>query len=115
MSTPEIIPEQPRTNEVTKIPEQPEISETLVQAGISVTPTTPKPIISDNSQVIASPVVTTPSDQNVFVVPQKIAKSEKELEKGANGPANLSITWLDATWLRGVKKALQKGWKIVFG
>lgn len=117
MSTPELIPEAPRSPEpVSQRVEQPVISETIQSLGITVPPQAPKPVVSDTGQVMAQPVVDpTIATPQVLSVPQTIATSKKELEKGAEGPANLSITWLDRMWLRNIGKAVLKGWKIVFG
>lgn len=117
MSTPEIIPEQPRAPEVQPRVEQPIVPETQQQLGVSAPPQAPQPVVSENNQIIAQPVATeividqTPS----LSIPVVVASSEQELEKGAHGPADLSVTWLDMYWLREMGKAITKGWKVIFG
>ena len=117
MSTPEIIPQQPRAPEVTPRVEQPIVPETLQQAGVQTQPQPPKPVTNDDNTVLVQPVVTTPAydPATTLTVPTTVAMNEKELEKGAQGPANLSVTWLDMYWLRQVGQALKKGWRVLFG
>ncbi len=117
MSTPEIIPDQPPQQEVAPRVEQPIVPETAQQLGVTAPQQAPAPLVSqDDNQVLVQPVPITPVDDTpTLAVPAAVAMSEKDLEKGATGPANLSITWLDAFWLREVGKALVKGWKVMFG
>lgn len=117
MSTPEIMPEQPMQPEIVARPEQPIVPETIQSLGVTAPAQTPQPVVSDNNQVIAQPVPTTPTydPATTLTVPASIAQNEKELEKGAHGPAELGVTWLDMYWLREVGKALQRGWKVIFG
>lgn len=122
MSTPEIIPDMPRPADVQPRVEQPIIPETQQQLGVSAPPQNPKPLVADDNQVLVQPVVTTPvipapvaDPTPTLTVPANIAQSQKELEKGAAGPADLSITWLDMTWLRDVHRAVSRGWKVIFG
>lgn len=119
MSTPEIIPEQMQQPEIVAKPEQPIVPETIQSIGVQSAPQAPNPVVSDN-QVIASPTPTTvsvpqPDPTPTLTVPAAVASDEKTLEKGAHGPANLGVTWLDMFWLREVGKAIQKGWKVIFG
>lgn len=118
MSTPEIIPEQSLTQPelIQARVEQPIVPETQQQLGVSALPQTPQAVVNDNNQVIAQPIPTQVEDTTPAVtVPVEIALSEKELEKGAYGPSNLSVTWLDMYWLREVGKAFTKGWRVIFG
>ena len=74
--------------------------------------------MNDNNQVIAQPIPTqveTEDTTPAVTVPVEIALSEKDLEKGAHGPSNLAVTWLDMYWLREVGKAFTKGWRVIFG
>lgn len=116
MSTPEIIPEQPQQPDVEVKPEQFIVPETAQQLGVTAPPKNPKPLVSDPTQAIVQPAPAAVIDTTpVLAVPPEVATSEKELEKGATGPSNLSVTWLDMYWLREVGKALTKGWRVLFG
>lgn len=117
MSTPEIIPEQPRQPDVEPRVEGLVIPETEQQLGVSAPPQAPQAVVSDNNQIIATPVQTAVQIDPVttITVPANLATNEKELEKGAHGPSNLAITWLDMYWLREVSKALSKGLRVIFG
>ncbi len=117
MSTPEIISEQPVQPEMTPRVEQPIVPETAQQLGVTAPPQAPKPIAAPDNPVVVQPVSITPLPDETpsLTVPTNIALSEKELEKGATGPSNLAVTWLDMYWLREVGRAFSKGWKVIFG
>ena len=120
MSTPELTPEQPTQQPEVVQPrvEQPIVPETQQQLGVSAPPQAPQAVVNDNNQVIATPVptqVVVEDTTPAVVVPVELAADEKELEKGAHGPSNLAVTWLDMYWLREVGKAFSKGWRVIFG
>jgi len=114
MSTPEIIPPQPRQPEVTHRQEQYIVPETQQQLGVTTPPQNPQPLqIQD--QIVVQPVVTHPGDPQVFQIPSTIAHDQKQLEEGAKGSPELAVTWLDTYWLREMKKAIGRGLKVLFG
>ncbi len=118
MSTPELVPEQPRQPDIQPRVEQPIVPETQQQLGVSAPPQVPDPVVTEN-EVLAQPTATavTPIEDTTpsVTVPIEVAMSEIELEKGSQGPSNLAVTWLDMFWLREVGKAVSKGWRIIFG
>lgn len=119
MSTPEIVPEQGISQPETVQPrvEQPIVPEKQQQLGVTAPPQAPDPVVTDMNQVLAQPVtVAVQVDETPYVaIPLEVATNEQELEKGAHGPSNLAVTWLDMYWLREMGKAITKGWRVIFG
>lgn len=112
MAIPEQHPEIPPDQQVTEIPEAPEIPAHVEQAtGVSSVPTQPRPLQDDTGAVVAQPVPPPPSGPSVTIP----AQSQAVLAQMAKGNASSSQTWFGVFWLKKIKKALKEGLAVLFG
>lgn len=108
------IPEQdiPVDQQVAEIPQSPEISPQMEQAGVSVAPVQVQPV-QNNGQVIASPVPPVQSSSGPSItVP---AQSHEQLVSLSKGPVNQAKTWRGVFWLYQIKRAIVHGISVIFG
>ncbi|CAN5286913.1 hypothetical protein BH10PAT1_BH10PAT1_6340 [soil metagenome] len=84
-------------NPITTRPDAPIVSESLQQAGISVTPTQVTQV-NDNQ---GKPMMTTPATVGAKI---QIPSDRPTLLKKAQGSVNDAATWLANFWLRIIKK-----------
>lgn len=112
MALPEQQPEIPPDQQVTEIPQNPEIPPAVEQAGVQQAQPTMQPIQAGSSQQIAQPVPQPAQSGQSVTVP---AASQQQLAQMAKGNVKNSQTWFGVFWLRKIKKAVEDGITVLFG
>ena len=108
VSTPERISEAPSPEGVIEVPETPESTPEMEEAGVTIVPPQVTAQVTDDDS--GQPLIQTPATKTVTV---QIPTDPAKLDDWAKGsPAN-ALTWFATFWLRMIKKAMHFGWKII--
>lgn len=115
MATPESTPEnQPLTQgqvpkEVEVRAEDMEIAPHVERAtGVKPTPSQFTAQVQDDQ---GQQIIQTPSVQQVTIT---LPANQTTIQHWSDGNINEAITWFGLYWLRRIKKAAVKGWKVIF-
>lgn len=92
------------------VPERPEFPEEIEQSGVSAPPTQFTAQVTDDT---GQNLVTPTDPQPVNSVSVQIPADQQQLSVYAQGDQDDSKTWNAFFWLRIIKKALKKGWRVV--
>lgn len=95
--------------EVTEIPEAPEVPDYVEKSGVQPRKTTFSAQVSDDK---GKPVIQTPKTKKVAI---NLPSDQTTLTKQSKGSVGDSLTWFATFWLRALKKAAHFGWKVVGG
>lgn len=110
LPTPDVSGVQGSTpQEVTQIPERPEVSASMYESGVSASgsgATPPVPVVTD-------PVVPAPQPVQTKVKTLTVPKSQQELLELAKGEPDKALTWLAKFWIRRIKQSVKNGWHLI--
>ena len=104
-----ISPERKVSEEVTFIPETPEIPDYIEKAGVSTTPSQVTAQVADNN---GQNMLQTSANQTITIT---LPASKERLEVLAKGKITDALTWFALFWLRILKKAMHFGWRVIAG
>lgn len=111
-TNPERSPEGPRPpvaeGIVKEIPETPETTPSLQEAGVTSVPTQITAQVTDDRT--GKPLMQSPATHVVTIT---IPASPAQLTDWSKGSPSDSLTWLATFWLRIIKKAFHFGWRVL--
>src|SRR3990167_5145848 len=93
---------------VKEIPETPETTPSLQEAGVTPVPTQITAQVTDDKT--GKPLMQSPSTQTITIT---IPASPTQLTDWSKGSPSDSLTWLAPFWLRIIKKAFHFGWRVL--
>ena len=94
---------------VSEVPTSPDIPVDLKKEGIDNVPDNFTAVVKDEN---GNDMVQSPAGDSVVVhVP---ADNRDELERLSKGSPFAAITWFAMFWLRFIKKAINRGWRVIF-